>query len=58
VQLERALAVTRAYAESLQARLAWREALRNRFRGVDARVDAFTRGRWKQLREGSLRAGR
>ena len=57
VQLERALAVTRAYAESLQARLAWREALRDRFRGVDARIDALTRGRWKQLREGSLRPG-
>jgi GT2 family glycosyltransferase len=57
VQLERALAVTRAYAESLQARLAWREALRARLRPVDVRIDALTRGRWKQLREGSLRAG-
>ena len=57
VQLERALAVTRAYAETLQARLAWREALRNRLRPVDARIDALTRGRWKQLRDGSLRAG-
>jgi O-antigen biosynthesis protein len=57
LQLERALAVTREYAESLQARLEWREALRYRFRGVDTRVDALTRGRWKQLREGSLRAG-
>jgi GT2 family glycosyltransferase len=56
-QLERALAVTRAYAETLQARLAWREVLRDRFRGLDARIDALTRGRWKQLREGSLRAG-
>ena len=51
VQLERALEVTREYAETLQARLAWREAMRDRFRGVDARIDALTRGRWKQLRE-------
>jgi GT2 family glycosyltransferase len=57
VQLERALAVTRAYAETLQARLARREALRDRLRGVNARIDALTRGRWKELREGSLRAG-
>ena len=57
VQLERALVVTREYAESLQERLEWREALRDRFRGVDARIDALTRGRWKQLREGSLRGG-
>jgi GT2 family glycosyltransferase len=55
VQLERALAVTREYARSLQEQLAWREALRDRLRGVDARIDAFTRGRWKLLREGSLR---
>jgi GT2 family glycosyltransferase len=54
VQLERALAVTRAYAETLQARLAWREAVRDRLRGVDARIDGLTRGRWKQLREGAL----
>lgn len=51
VQLERALDVTREYAQSLQARLAWREAMRERFRGLDARMDALTRGRWKQLRE-------
>jgi GT2 family glycosyltransferase len=51
VQLERALDVTREYAQSLQARLAWREAMRERFRGLDARIDALTRGRWKQLRE-------
>jgi O-antigen biosynthesis protein len=56
VQLERALAVTRAYADTLQARLARREAMLNRLRAVDARIDALTRGRWKQLREGSLRA--
>jgi GT2 family glycosyltransferase len=51
VQLERALDVTREYAQSLQARLAWREAMRDRFRGLDARIDGLTRGRWKQLRE-------
>jgi GT2 family glycosyltransferase len=51
VQLERALVVTRAYADALEGRVAWREALRTRLRGVDARVDALTRGRWKQLRE-------
>jgi GT2 family glycosyltransferase len=57
VQLERALAVTRAYAEQLEARLARGEALRHRLRGVDSRIDALTGGRWKQLREGSLRGG-
>ena len=52
-QLERALATTRAYAESLRARLQRREALLARLRRVDARLDSITRGRWKTLRDRS-----